>query len=783
MNRYHIWLSLIVLLGLLLFIKPIQFRADIFSLLPQNSDTVVALKQYQQTFASSESIVVLVENDSPEKLLSDIEVVVDVLVQDQLIKYGVWKNPLLEDENALAEITAFMWLNQQDETIEAFLHRFDNDNVDHYLENTLEQLTTSFNPEQIAKLANDPFGLLDVFKSQPQRDSQFASEDGRSRALYLPYPSDKGSYWLYQDWLQKIQDKLSALENDKRIDSSIQMTGNPVFIVEFGSKLIKDLSAAAAGTILFVLLLFWWAHRHWQPLFWLALGLFVTLGYAMFLGSVIFGSLNAVSLGFAAILMGLAVDYALIVYQERQVTKKKKNVEIRKIVAPSILWAAATTAFAFLMLTRSSLPGVVELGALVAMGILIASVVVLYCFLPVLYVKNNTKSYTFFSNLENRNYGYLSFFLLISCILVVSINPPRLETDVKKLQFKDNSARNTFDKLQAKILGDSSEIWLVVEGSYESIYASLNTINQTHESLINNSGLRLNLNSPFVFWPNTTAQYKNITKLADLANKKEEIKEKLIQKGFTESSFVLADNILNIWNSLSLTDKTQRDVILPSSPPAKWLFSQFKSDINGKVIALAKISSRDPLDVQSTQKIAQAYNSIPGVSVGSWLLLASEISGTMVHDAIYVFLPMLFVLLFFLGLVFKNIGDVILSFLTLGFSFLMLAALMSLLGWRWNIINLTALPLLLGAGVDYSIHIQLALRRHQGNLSSVNKSVGFAILLCGTSTAIAFASLGFTSNIGIASLGKVVSLGIVVTAFTAVVLLPWWWRKLHRNSI
>jgi len=39
--------------------------------------------------------------------------------------------------------------------------------------------------------------------------------------------------------------------------------------------------------------------------------------------------------------------------------------------------------------------------------------------------------------------------------------------------------------------------------------------------------------------------------------------------------------------------------------------------------------------------------------------------------------------------------------------------------------NITALPLLLGAGVDYSIQIQLALKRYGGDIRKVKRSVGY----------------------------------------------------------
>jgi predicted RND superfamily exporter protein len=108
---------------------------------------------------------------------------------------------------------------------------------------------------------------------------------------------------------------------------------------------------------------------------------------------------------------------------------------------------------------------------------------------------------------------------------------------------------------------------------------------------------------------------------------------------------------------------------------------------------------------------------------------------------------------------------------------------MNIAGWSWNMMNLMALPLLLGMGVDFSIHIQLALHRHDGNLELVRDSIGRALLLAGSTTVAGFASVAFSSNAGIASLGKICALGIVCSMVTAIYLLPVWWKAWTSGSV
>jgi predicted RND superfamily exporter protein len=86
-------------------------------------------------------------------------------------------------------------------------------------------------------------------------------------------------------------------------------------------------------------------------------------------------------------------------------------------------------------------------------------------------------------------------------------------------------------------------------------------------------------------------------------------------------------------------------------------------------------------------------------------------------------------------------------------------------------------PLLLGMGVDFAIHMQLALRRHGGDVRFVRRSIGRALLLAGSTTVAGFGSLSFASNAGMASLGKVCATGIACAMLTAVFLLPAWWAK------
>jgi lauroyl/myristoyl acyltransferase len=165
-----------------------------------------------------------------------------------------------------------------------------------------------------------------------------------------------------------------------------------------------------------------------------------------------------------------------------------------------------------------------------------------------------------------------------------------------------------------------------------------------------------------------------------------------------------------------------------------------------------------------------------GVWLSSWELLGGTVLAAMKQNLWKLLLPMAGLVLLSLWLAFRRPAEIILSLGVLLLSGLCLLVVMKISGWSWNLINLMALPLILGTGVDYSIFMQLALRRHGGDLQLAHRSVGRALLLCGGTAIAGFGSLGFSSNAGMAGLGRVCAVGIAGNMLFSVFLLPAWWK-------
>ena len=124
-----------------------------------------------------------------------------------------------------------------------------------------------------------------------------------------------------------------------------------------------------------------------------------------------------------------------------------------------------------------------------------------------------------------------------------------------------------------------------------------------------------------------------------------------------------------------------------------------------------------------------------------------------------------------------GVADVALALFAMVISTLMLLAIMSLTGLKWNFVNLMATPLLLGSGIDYAIHVTLSLRRTGGDFKELWQGTGKALLFCGASNVIGFGSLIFSSSDALVSLGTVSVIGIILSMATSIFLLPGWQQR------
>ena len=213
--------------------------------------------------------------------------------------------------------------------------------------------------------------------------------------LFLQANDDLTSYKDCAAWLEQVREVIKEVLKSMPGGEgkfTVGYTGRPAFVAEISEGMQHDMTYSVGGTAVIIAILFWLAHRRIKPMLWLLTLLALILGSTLALGGLIYGAISVVSMGFVAILLGLAVDYAVVHYQEALAHPNLTIPEIRSAIAPSIFWAAVTTISAFLVLNFGGLPWLGQLGTLVGLGVALSACIMIFEFLPPLFPERRARA-------------------------------------------------------------------------------------------------------------------------------------------------------------------------------------------------------------------------------------------------------------------------------------------------------------------------------------------------------------------------------------------------------
>ena len=120
------------------------------------------------------------------------------------------------------------------------------------------------------------------------------------------------------DWVARVRAVVNEWQDEDKIvpDLRIGLTGEPAFSAEIGGGMQRDMSGSILVALVLIHLIFWLMHRRFLPLAAIFFTLLLILSATVITGSLVLGKLSVMSVGFAAILIGLAVDYGVVLYQQ-----------------------------------------------------------------------------------------------------------------------------------------------------------------------------------------------------------------------------------------------------------------------------------------------------------------------------------------------------------------------------------------------------------------------------------------------------------------------------------
>jgi predicted exporter/lauroyl/myristoyl acyltransferase len=778
------WWWLLLAVPLLAGWWRVRFDTEVLGLLPASVPAVRGLQLYQKHFTNARELVVTLRAPDAESAETAARVLAEALRgETNLASSAVWQPPWLEHPEEMAGFIAYLWLNETPEAFARFTHRLAPERLATVVRETKEQLATSMSPTDIARLSYDPFGftrlpegaLGSVFLASPQ--AGFASADGSFRAVFVEASQELPNYRACAKWIAAVQAAATqaAQAPGWPVGVTVRYTGSPAFVAEIASSMAGDMQFTVLTTLALIVALFWWAHRSWRPLGWLVVLLLLIMAGALAAGGLIFGTLNAVSLGFGAILLGLAVDCGLVVYQEAAAEPHRSAADLRRVLVPSVLWSALTTSAAFLLLNFAGLPGLSQLGTIVGIGVLLAPLVMLFLFLPLAlrWLREHPPRPLVARTAPPPPGRYRAATLLAAALAALSLWRawPPVDRSNSSIEPKNCSAQLALNELTANLSQHGEPLLMVIAGRDEPAVADKLNAVERHLAGAQTNGPGFRALLPVAIWPYPDRQRTNALAAAALAARAGVLRASAEEAGFTPGAMELTENVLRAWAEPTPGARG----LWPTNQSCRWLLQRTAAWTGEGWLATGAVYPQT--NSPTLGRLAEQLDpGLPGVWVTGWPLLGESLARHVERRVLWLVLAIVAVVGLCLRLAFRRWTEVFISFGALGFMLLILQAVLGLAGASWNLMSLAALPLLLGVGVDYIIHVQVALRRHHGDVAAMRRVTGRAILLCAATNVDGFGSNVMSSNPGLASLGLVCAIGITVAYVTAVFLVPAWWQ-------
>ncbi len=562
----------------------------------------------------------------------------------------------------------------------------------------------------------------------------------------------------------------------------------------------------------------------------LLLGMAWSFGFV----TVTVGHLNILSVSFTSTLIGIGIDYGIhyiaryIQLAEKYRDPKETLLATSSGVGSAILTGALTTAVAFFAAGFTSFTGVAELGIIAGAGVLIccmAELIVLPAVVVLVDRRVDRRS-------TNRNMPEpLAVHLWVEPLMrnprrllvstmvftgLVSLGITQLWYDHNLLNLQADGLESV--ELEQRLLTECNQsVWYAVSiaDSREELLArkekllKLDSVERTEE-IVSLLPADHEVKQPII-----ARIQKRLSSMPERpplipVDKPEELGRALAQ---LESFFVE-----NHYNSSARRIEQVRDALrrLPLSDcyaMLSYFQQQMAGDLLSRLYMLRGMADPDPpkltdlpeslvhrfvgqhdrhllkiygrgniWDMDSLERFVHDVRSVDPRATGNPLQAyeaSHEMKGSYEVSALYA----LGIVLGLLWIDFRSFKFALLAALPLAVGLLQTFGIMGLLNVPLNPANMIALPLMMGIGVDYGVHLVHDFREQKGRYR-ITPSTAVAVLVDSLTTIVGFGAMMVASHRGLQSLGRVLTIGISCCLFTSLIMLPALlaWMSWNRNE-
>jgi len=806
----HFGVAAILVVSALVIAFGVHFDSDVLDMLPKKFDSVRIFKVYDREFSQARELTFALHDESKQcDLDAFTEHFAEELRKEPWVVRVMDRSPI-ETPNGIQEVQSIavpMLLNLPSADFDTAMAALQPSAIGTRLAKLHAELEAG-SPKAEFQLDFDPLNLVapalkplaGSFSLEQTRP--LTSPDGTLKIVQaVTKQSDLGAHTC-QETMRRVQEfEERVVKGWDGPKPEILVTGRTPYVGELSQKMHWDVMSTLLTSVVLVSGVFWVGYRRVRPLIGIMLVLLLCCVVAVATGALVFHELNMITIGLCSILIGLGVDFGMMLYSiyeaERDAGHDHETAVRAALTAQGrgIIFGAMTSAAAFVCLARSECPGFAQLGVLIGFGIVFAGAFMMTIFFASFGTKHRGKKRDFLraggesfvkAVFAHPRRVFLSSAIVLTIFTIIGVAPIgelKFEANPRSLEPADSHAGHALRMITEKMPVGEPWIVLIQAKDQEDLHERWAKVQAAWSGLVTAGKLKT-LATPAAFAISPLRVHENAGKLAEasLSSARAALSEAIIKEGMNADSFKSAFALIDTLISISRGDFSALDwhKSLPEQSPWRFVLDRFFGQdplvTVGYVTPAQKITS-----FAQKEELRKALNEANvDVGLSGWTYTLADLvpwaKGKLIELSVIMITFNVLLLIF----LYRSAFPLFVLMLSLILSVGAMLACLKFFAIPLNLFNVLAFPLVLGVGVDYGIYVVIAMRT-KGDLQRSTAMIFKPVLLSGLTAVAGFGSLVLAENPALRGMGVVCAFGVawcLVATFLFIIPL-YAWRGAH----
>jgi predicted RND superfamily exporter protein len=786
------WMAgLICVASVFVLVARMKLDTEVLNVLPSGFESVEGLKVYNRDFAQVRDLTfaLVAQPEDADKLEEFAPTFAQRLRGQPWCTRVLAGVPLETPEGVrdLQSIAVPLLLNLEPAAFDETLALLQPAKMQERLQRLRQEIEAG-SPRPLIELGLDPLGVIApalkpfATNASIQEEQPLTSPD-RTMRLFLTVTNQPGiGAWDCQKLMRDVKAfQATAHEGWEGGPLQILVTGRSAYVAEISLSMRHDIVITLLGSIGLVSGVFYAGFRRWLPLLGMGLCLLLCCVVALAVGLLVFQELNLVTVGFCAILIGLGVDFAILVYGRYQQARDDGEdhrgavSEAVKGLSQAVFFGALTTAVGFLALILAGSRGFTQLGVLIAIGIVVAAIFTMSVFFLFLPRKNFpprhdwmftlVKNYVRWAVLHPSKMLWISTPILLGLTaLALSPKPPIVfDVGTHSMEPKRSDAgyalRTIMEKMPTRwepVIGmvkggDAQQLhdyWQKVEPRWAELQAAGKIKGFSTPAALALSPQRLQANRPKL-------------QSVDFAATRGALESAIAAEGFSRETFESAFKLLDQLQSAADPAVPLPDWRETLPQTSGWWFLIDRYFAHDPLLTTGFVTTNEPVATQEQKETLRRDLPVPGVPMilSGWSFTLTDLVPWSQRQLIFISALMALFEAALLAFLYRDWRLWLIQAATLTMAVCAMIASMKLLHIPLNLLNVLAFRLVLAIGVDYGIYVLLVWQKAR-QLDHDVAGVVKPVILAGLTAICGFGSLGAANNPTLAGLGYACALGL-----------------------